>query len=146
MNGVLTYRLMLNTKKSDEGIITITDHIPTGASYVDASGYAKFYKNDYDQHDSNYAGCTFSKGTNPAFHAVKNTDGSTDLTITISDYKYISGYPMVAVYYQASVSDDSHWQNAAAPGKTYSNTATWGNYTSTQNTTVTRQVEKLDKQ
>ncbi len=146
VNGVLTYRLMLNTKKADEGTITITDHIPAGETYVDDSGYAKFYKNDYDQHDSNYAGCTFLKGTNPAFHEVKNTDGSTDLTITISDYKYISGYPMVAVYYQASVSDDSHWQNAAAPGKTYSNTATWGNHTSTQNTTVTRQVEKLDKQ
>ncbi|MST81111.1 hypothetical protein [Bilifractor porci] len=146
VKGVLTYRLMLNTKESDEGIITIKDHIPAGESYVEGSGYAKFYKNDYDQHDSNYAGCTFSKGTNPAFHAVKNTDGSTDLTITISDYKYISGYPMVAVYYSASVADDLHWQNAAAPGKTYGNTATWGNHTSTQNTTVTRQVKKLDKQ
>lgn len=146
VKGVLTYRLMLNTKKTDEGTITITDHIPAGESYVEDSGYAKFYKSDYDQHDSNYAGCTFSKGTNPAFLAVKNTDGSTDLTITISDYKYSNGYPMVAVYYQASVSGDSHWQNAAAPGKTYSNTATWGSHTSTQNTTVTRQVKKLDKQ
>ncbi len=146
VKGVLTYRLMLNTKKTDEGTITITDHIPAGESYVEGSGYATFYKSDYDQHDSNYAGCTFSKGNNPAFQAGKNTDGSTDLTITISDYTYNSGYPMVAVYYQASVADDSHWQNAAAPGKTYSNTATWGNHTSTQNTTVTRQVKKLDKQ
>ena len=146
VKGVLTYRLMLNTKKTDEGTITITDHIPASESYVEGSGYAKFYKSDYDLHDSNYAGCTFSKGTNPAFHVVKNTDGSTDLTITISDYTYNNGYPMVAVYYQASVADDSHWQNAAAPGKTYSNTATWGNHTSTQNTTVTRQVKKLDKQ
>ncbi|MDD6685849.1 MAG: Cna B-type domain-containing protein [Lachnospiraceae bacterium] len=147
VEGILNYRLMLNTKKADEGTITITDHIPAGETYVDGSGYAKFYKDDYNLFDSNYYnGFTFSPGKNPAFHAVTNQDGSTDLTITIQGYKYSSDYPMVAVYYQASVAEDSHWQNAAAPGKTYSNTATWGNHTSTQNTTVTRQVKELDKQ
>lgn len=155
--GTLEYRLMLNTTKDDEGTITITDTLPKGEKIVDGSVVATFFENQYTwdkksnyvniyDENGNYAGqFTFVDGKNPSYTATENADGTTTLTITIANYKYASGYPRVAVTYKVSVAKDEYWQDPKSTSKTYTNTASWNGHTSSQSTTVKRDVANVTK-
>lgn len=143
--GTLEYRLMLNTTKDDEGTITVTDTLPKGEALVKNSVTARFFQNEYSSQQSNYAGTTFEDGKNPTYETKSNDDGTTTLTITIDNYKYVSGYPRVAVTYKVSVTKDEYWQDPKSTSKTYKNTATWKDHTSEQSTTVKRDVANVTK-
>ena len=143
VNGTLTYRLMLTTSENDNNKdIIITDTLPEGATYVDGSLYAKFFKSEYDKHDTNYSGTDFTGANKPQVTSSQK-DGRTVLTITIPKYTYSSQYPTVAVYYSLSVAQDPSW--AKGEEKTYSNNASWNSHTASTNTTVKREFKVLSK-
>lgn len=143
VNGTLTYRLMLTTSANDNNKdIIITDTLPEGATYVDGSLYAKFFKSEYDKHDTNYSGTDFT-GANKPQVTNSQKDGRTVLTITIPKYTYANGYETVAVYYSLSVAQDPSW--AKGEEKTYSNNASWNSHTASTNTTVKREFKVLSK-
>ena len=143
VNGTLTYRLMLTTSANDNNNdIIITDTLPEGATYVDGSLYAKFFKSEYDQHDTNYNGTDFT-GDNKPQVTRSQKNGRTVLTITIPKYTYVNGYETVAVYYNLSVAQDPSW--AKGEEKTYSNNASWNSHTASTNTTVKRDFKVLSK-
>lgn len=143
VNGTLTYRLMLTTSANDNNKdIIITDTLPEGATYVDGSLYAKFFKSEYDNHDTNYSGTDFT-GANKPQVTNSQKDGRTVLTITIPKYTYSSQYPTVAVYYSLSVAQDPSW--AKGEEKTYSNNASWNSHNASTNTTVKREFRVLSK-
>jgi LPXTG-motif cell wall-anchored protein/uncharacterized repeat protein (TIGR01451 family) len=143
VNGTLTYRLMLTTSANDNNRdIIITDTLPEGATYVDGSLYAKFFKSEYDKHDTNYSGTDFTGANKPQVTSSQK-DGRTVLTITIPKYTYANGYETVAVYYSLSVAQDPSW--AKGEEKTYSNNASWNSHTASTNTTVKREFKVLSK-
>jgi LPXTG-motif cell wall-anchored protein/uncharacterized repeat protein (TIGR01451 family) len=143
VNGTLTYRLMLTTSANDNNKdIIITDTLPEGATYVDGSLYAKFFKSEYDKHDTNYSGTDFTGANKPQVTSSQK-DGRTVLTITIPKYTYANGYETVAVYYSLSVAQDPSW--AKGEEKTYSNNASWNSHTASTNTTVKREFKVLSK-
>lgn len=143
VNGTLTYRLMLTTSANDNNKdIIITDTLPEGATYVDGSLYAKFFKSEYDQHDTNYNGTDFTGDNKPKVTSSQK-NGRTVLTITIPKYTYVNGYETVAVYYNLSVAQDPSW--AKGEEKTYSNNASWNSHTASTNTTVKREFKVLSK-
>lgn len=145
--GVLKYRLMLYTTSEDQGTIIITDVLPKGETLVGGTSAvsATFFDSEYYSCQNNYAGTIFADGSNPTYETKQNNDGTTTLTITISGYNYAKDHPKIAVTYSASVTSDSDWDNPDATKKTYSNTATWGNNNSTQNTTVDRKARSVAK-
>lgn len=143
VNGTLTYRLMLTTSANDNNKdIIITDTLPEGATYVDGSLYAKFFKSEYDKHDTNYSGTDFTGANKPQVTSSQK-DGRTVLTITIPKYTYSSQYPTVEVYYSLSVAQDPSW--AKGEEKTYSNNASWNSHNASTNTTVKREFKVLSK-
>lgn len=143
VNGTLTYRLMLTTSANDNNKdIIITDTLPEGATYVDGSLYAKFFKSEYDKHDTNYSGTDFTGANEPQVTSSQK-GGRTVLTITIPKYTYANGYDTVAVYYNLSVAQDLSW--AKGEEKTYSNNASWNSHTASTNTTVKREFKVLSK-
>lgn len=143
VNGTLTYRLMLTTSANDNNNnIIITDTLPEGATYVDGSLYAKFFKSEYDKHDTNYNGTDFTGDNKPQVTSSQK-NGRTVLTITIPKYTYVNGYETVAVYYNLSVAQDPSW--AKGEEKTYSNNASWNSHTASTNTTVKREFKVLSK-
>lgn len=143
VNGALTYRLMLTTSANDNNKdIIITDTLPEGATYVDGSLHAKFFKSEYDQHDKNYSGTDFTGDNKPQVRSSQK-NGRTVLTITIPKYTYVNGYETVAVYYNLSVAQDPSW--AKGEEKTYSNNASWNSHTASSNTTVKREFKALSK-
>ncbi len=145
MEGVLSYRLILNTSSSDNGTITITDTLPAGATLVDGSVKATFYENEYSSHSTNYAGTDFENGQKPTYGVVVNDDGTTTLTITITGYTYASSHPRVAVSYDVSVAGDPAWNDPMADTVSYANTAAWNGHTDSQNTTVKRAAKPATK-
>lgn len=156
-SGILNYRLILNTTEADQGTITITDTLPKGEKLVDGSVVATFFENEYTWNKkSNYADIydenhkwlgqfTFVDGTNPSYTTTDNADGTTTLTIKISDYVYAGGYPNIAVAYKVSVVDDEYWKDPKSTSKTYTNTASWNGHTTDQSTTVKRDVANVTK-
>lgn len=143
VSGTLTYRLMLTTSANDNNKdIIITDTLPEGATYVDGSLYAKFFKSEYDQHYKNYNGTDFTGDNKPRVTSSQK-NGRTVLTITIPKYTYVNGYETVAVYYNLSVAQDPSW--AKGEEKTYSNNASWNSHTASTNTTVKREFKVLSK-
>ena len=143
VNGTLTYRLMLTTSANDNNKdIIITDTLPEGATYVDGSLYAKFFKSEYDKHDTNYSRTDFTGDNKPQVTSSQK-NGRTVLTITIPKYTYVNGYETVAVYYNLSVAQDPSW--AKGEEKTYSNNASWNSHTASTNTTVKREFKVLSK-
>lgn len=145
MGGVLTYRLMLNTTAEDNGTITITDVLPAGQALVGGSVTATFFDSEYYSTKTNYAGTTFVDGTNPQYTAVPNEDGTTTLTITITDYTYTGNHPKVAVMYETSIASDAVWGNPFSDRKTYTNTASWNSHAASQSTTVKRESKPVAK-
>lgn len=143
--STLEYRLMLNTTKEDEGTITIKDTLPEGESLVAGSVSATFFDSEYYSYQDNYAGTKFVDGENPTYKTTPNADGTTGLEITISSYKFASGHPRVAVTYKVSIADDEYWKDPKSTSKTYTNNASWNGHTSSQSTTVKRDVANVTK-
>lgn len=145
LGGTLEYRLMLDTTMDDQGTITIKDTLPKGESLVAGSVSATFFDSEYYSNQNNYTGTTFVDGENPTYRTTENDDGTTRLEITISNYTYAGGHPRVAVTYKVSVASDEYWKDPKSASKTYTNTASWNGHTSSQSTTVKRDVANVTK-
>ncbi|KUH57999.1 hypothetical protein AUL39_07160 [Tractidigestivibacter scatoligenes] len=148
-DGKLTYRINLATDPSDDNTtITVTDTLPKGMTYVDDSIRAAFFKDEYYEDTTNNAGVDLGKGKANAPQLTTSTteDGGTLLTITIPNFHYDSNpeKQTIALYYDVSIKSDPSWNNGSTT-KTYSNTAKWGESSSTQNTTVNRDEEAFSK-
>jgi LPXTG-motif cell wall-anchored protein len=147
----LEYRVILNTDSTTGSTITVTDTLPQGMSIVNGQVWARFFMNEYDEHQSNYKGTAFvdgansTSGANPTYTATVNADGTTTITFTIGNYTYASGYPLVAIHYKTSVAGDSYWSDLKNDRKSYANTVEWNGHTDKQTTTVTRDVENVMK-
>lgn len=151
LKNQLEYRLLLYTDDNTGSTIQITDTLPAGMEIVDGSVYARFFVSSYDEHQSNYAGTTFvdgansTSGANPTYTATKNSDGTTTVVFTISNYHYASAYPQIALHYKTTVGNDSYWNSLSNLNKTYENTASWNGYTDSTKTTVTREIKNVEK-
>lgn len=148
-DGKLTYRINLAIDPSDDNTtITVTDTLPKGMSYVDDSIRAAFFRDENYEDTTNNAGVDLGKGKANAPQLTTKTteDGRTVLTITIPNFRYDSRpeKQTIALYYDVSIKSDPSWNNGSIT-KTYSNTAEWGESSSTQNTTVNRDEEAFSK-
>lgn len=146
VNGQLTYRLLLNTTRSDEGTLTIKDELPAGVKYVDGSIQARFFVSEYYSSPDNYKGTNFNGNAKPQVITTDNEDGTTkSMTIIIGHYIYAPDYPMVEIQYSVSLADDPEWNDATLTERTYTNQADWGDSHDSSETKVTREREKIIK-
>lgn len=165
-NGILYYRVLINTNLTDNEAIHLTDIISEGAKYVEGSLQAAFYDNDYysyskiesydqslqytdpsgwDSHNNKYV-YDLTANKRPTV-----TDANGQINITIPrGYNYnlnsgsVSGRT-IQLTYQMTVSDDTSWNNPNQTQKTYKNKVTWGNNSDSQKTEMTRELSEVKK-
>lgn len=150
-DGILYYRLLIRTEPGSDEEILLTDTLPEGAQFIEDSLDAKFYTNDWTLWDSietwepEYKKYDFKGEQKPS----SSVDGQ-KLQIKIQ-----SGYNIndngkkngnvIAVTYRISIKDDEFWDNLKNESQVYTNHVEWGNYEAEQETTVDREVEKVQK-
>ncbi len=144
IKGILNYRLMLNTTEADNGTITITDVLPAGTSLVDGSVKAEFNFGSWNR-NTNDRGTDFNSTSKPQAVTSPNEDGTATLTITIPNYTFVSGYERVAVSYSISLAEDPAWNDQAKTVQTYVNKASWAGNSSSTETKVKRERERVIK-
>ena len=165
-NGILYYRVLINTDLDDNGEINLTDIMPEGAEYVDGSLQAAFYVHDsysypmidsynpslrdedpsgWDEANNKYVyDLTGNKKPN-----VKVENGQMNITI-YKGYNYdltngsSSGHT-IQLTYQMKVSDDSSWNDPTQTQKTYENKVTWGSNSDSQKMEMTRELSEVQK-
>lgn len=146
-NGILYYRLLIRTKASDNGEITLTDTLPEGATLVENSVTGAFYGNSGWHPTTNWQGYDF-QGDQKVTYTVdgqkvkmKIAGGYNTTKITQES----TGGNTLEVMYQISVKDDDFWKNLSNSDKTYTNKVEWNGNSTEQTTTVDRDVEKVQK-
>ena len=154
-DGNIFYRLMLKLDPNQKGDITVTDVLPKGMSYVEGSMNVRFYKSDYDLAKSNYNWQVRKKygfserhydfGVDQPSIDVKEQKDGTLLTFHIKDGYEADQEQRIAIDYLANVSNDSDWKNMTITNKDYTNSASWGDTTSQQTTTIKRPVKVVNK-
>ena len=150
-DGYLYYRLMIRPDKDEE--IEITDELSdSGMSFDVESVKARFY---FDE--SNVRNVCYDSGNH-----IYNFDGNEkpEISITTSEnntqilkVKIKPGYichsqnhEALVVIYRVKISDDLAWKDLNVTGKTYENTAHWGDISSSAKTIVeNREIEKVKK-
>ena len=166
-NGILYYRVLINTNLTDNEAINLTDIMPEGANYVDGSLQAAFYGNDYyysyskieswdptlqdkdpsgwDSHNNKYV-YDLTANKKPT---VDVAGGQIRITIP-KGYNYnlnsSSGSGRtIQLTYQMKVSDDTSWNDPNQTQKTYRNRVEWGNNSDSQKTEMTRELSEVKK-
>lgn len=165
-NGILYYRVLINTDLTDNEAINLTDIMPEGAKYVDGSLQAAFYVNDYFSYpmidssdlslkdkdpsgwdsDNNKYVYDLTANKKPT---VEDADGQIHITIP-KGYNYNlnsgsgSGHT-IQLTYQMKVSDDTSWNDPTQTQKTYENKVTWGNNSDSQKMEMTRELSEVQK-
>lgn len=144
-NGVLNYRLLLRTKVTDDGEITVTDTLPEGTTLIKDSVKGFFYA------DNNSKDCWGDYNFNQNKKPEITVDGQ-KLTIKVQAgynscgkvYNQEEGN-VIELRYQVSIKDDEFWKNVTNEEKDYTNHAQWNGNSTEQTTTVNREVEKVQK-
>lgn len=163
-NGILYYRVLINTDLTDNEAINLKDIMPEGAEYVDGSLKAAFYINDsysysnFVIYDSKFetedpSGWDGTKYTYDLTVNKKPTvtveDGQMHITIPKGyNYNLNSGNSTghtIQLTYQMKVSDDSSWNDPTQTQKTYENKVTWGNNSDSQKMEMTRELSEVQK-
>ena len=165
-NGILYYRVLINTNLTDNDEIYLTDIMPEGANYVDGSLQAAFYDNDYwsypmiesydpslkdedpsgwdSEHNKYVYDLTANKRPTVTF-----ADGQIHITIPKGyNYNLNSGRGSgrtIQLTYQMKVSDDTSWNDPNQTQKTYKNRVEWGNNSDSQKTEMTRELREVQK-
>lgn len=165
-NGILYYRVLINTNLTDNEAIHLTDIMPEGAKYVDGSLQAAFYGNDWWSYPMIDSSDPSLKNTDPSgWDSVHNkyvydltankkptvtvTNGQINITIP-RGYNYnlnsgsVSGRT-IQLTYQMTVSDDTSWNDPNQTQKTYRNSVEWGNNSDSQTTEMTRELREVQK-
>ena len=165
-NGILYYRVLINTKLTDNDEIKLTDITPEGANYVDGSLQAAFYGDDYWSYpmiesydpslknedpsgwDSEHNKYVYDLTANKR-PTVNVADGQIHITIPKGyNYNLNSGSGSgrtIQLTYQMRVSDDTSWNDPNQTQKTYKNKVTWGNNSDSQTTEMTRELREVQK-
>lgn len=163
-NGILYYRVLINTKLTDNEEIKLTDTMPEGAQYVKDSLVAGFYVNDsysypyFDVYNPNLKDEDFSGWDGVKY--VYNLTGNKKPTVAVQDgkihitipkgYNYnlnnssSSGHT-IQLTYQMKISDDTSWNDPTQSKKTYENKVTWGNDSDSQKMEITRELNEVQK-
>ncbi|WP_295249530.1 SpaA isopeptide-forming pilin-related protein [uncultured Catenibacterium sp.] len=165
-NGILYYRVLINTDLTDNEAINLTDIMPEGAEYVEGSLQAAFYVNDsysYPMIDSYNQSL---KDEDPSGWDAVNNKYVYDLTakkkptIAVDDGQIHITIPKgyncnlnsdssaghtIQLTYQMKVSDDSSWNDPTQTQKTYENKVTWGNNSDSQKMEMTRELSEVQK-
>nr|WP_314639240.1 Cna B-type domain-containing protein [uncultured Olsenella sp.] len=151
VNGILTYRLLLNTTKADEGNIVINDDLPSGQT-LDESSIKAVFRDSADgggEYSDNGGWGDQKSDLNGdqklSYTTSTNADGTTHLQIKIPNYRYFNSRTLIAVTYKVSLADDPTWKDPKNASKTYTNTADWNGHYSTTNTKVTHDVKNISK-
>ena len=165
-NGILYYRVLINTSLNDNGEINLTDIMPEGAQYVDGSLQAAFYVNDYssypkiESYDQSWENEDPSGWDSASNKYVYDLTGNKKPTVTVEDGKMHITIPKgyncnlnsgnstghtIQLTYQMKVSDDSSWNDPTQTQKTYENKVTWGNNSDSQKMEMTRELSEVQK-
>ena len=165
-NGILYYRVLINTKLTDNDEIKLTDITPEGANYVDGSLQAAFYGGDYWFYPMIESYDPSLKNEDPSgwdsehnkyvYDLTSNKKPTVDVAggqirITIpKGYNYnlnsSSGSGRtIQLTYQMKVSDDTSWNDPNQTQKTYRNRVEWGNNSDSQTTEMTRELREVQK-
>lgn len=165
-NGILYYRVLINTNLTDNDEINLEDIMPEGANYVDGSLQAAFYGNDYysyskieswdptlqdkdpsgwDSHNNKYV-YDLTANKRPTVTVV---GGQIHITIPKGyNYNLNSGSGSgrtIQLTYQMKVSDDTSWNDPNQTQKIYKNRVEWGNNSDSQKTEMTRELREVQK-
>ena len=165
-NGILYYRVLINTNLTDNDEIYLTDIMPEGANYVDGSLQAAFYDNDYWSYPMIESYDPSLKDEDPSGWDSEHNKYVYDLTankrptVTVADgqihitipkgynYNLNSGSGSgrtIQLTYQMKVSDDTSWNDPNQTQKTYKNKVKWGNNSDSQTTEMTRELSEVQK-
>lgn len=163
-NGILYYRVLINTKLTDNEEIKLTDTMPEGAQYVKDSLVAGFYVNDsYSYPYFDVYNPKLESEDSSGWDGVKyvyNLTGNKKPTVAVQDgkihitipkgYNYnlnnssSSGHT-IQLTYQMKISDDTSWNDPTQSKKTYENKVTWGNDSDSQKMEITRELNEVQK-
>lgn len=165
-NGILYYRVLINTNLTDNEAINLTDIMPEGAKYVDGSLQAAFYGDDYWSYpkieiwDSTLQNRDPSGWDSDRQVYVYDLTANKRPTVTVANgqinitiprgYNYnlnsgsVSGRT-IQLTYQMTVSDDTSWNDPNQTQKTYRNRVEWGNNSDSQTTEMTRELREVQK-
>ena len=165
-NGILYYRVLINTNLTDNEAINLTDIMPEGAKYVNGSLQAAFYDNDYYTYPKIEIWDSALQNRDPSgwdsdrhvyvYDLTANKKPTVDVAggqirITIpKGYNYnlnsSSGSGRtIQLTYQMKVSDDTSWNDPNQTQKTYRNRVEWGNNSDSQTTEMTRELREVQK-
>lgn len=165
-NGILYYRVLINTNLTDNDEIKLTDIMPEGAKYVNGSLQAAFYDNDYYTYPKIEIWDSTLQNRDPSgwdsdrhvyvYDLTANKKPTVDVAggqirITIpKGYNYnlnsSSGSGRtIQLTYQMKVSDDTSWNDPNQTQKTYRNRVEWGNNSDSQKTEMTRKLREVQK-
>ena len=140
-DGTLTYRLVINTELGSSGDIVLTDTLPEGMCYVDNSLEAVFDHGSWTT--------VWGPGENYNIGVDKKPNvsvGDNTLTITILDgYNTTTSASTIWITYKVSIKDDSFWSDLTHEEKKYTNSVTWDKNSGSQETTVEREIQKVQK-
>lgn len=165
-NGILYYRVLINTNLTDNDEIYLTDIMPEGANYVDGSLQAAFYDNDYwsypmiESYDPSLKDEDPSGWDSDRHVYVYDLTANKKPTVTVENgqihitiprgynYNLNSGSGSgrtIQLTYQMTVSDDTSWNDPNQTQKTYRNRVKWGDNSDSQKTEVTRELSEVQK-
>jgi Periplasmic protein TonB, links inner and outer membranes len=142
-DGVLEYRLLLDLAALASDNFTVSDLLPEGMELVEGSPRV-FFTND--SYNGQYSG-TFSNPENFAVAVESKPDGTSLVTFTgtgITD-QMKQTYAYIAIVYQVRLTDETLWNDYTESSATFTNVATWDQYTATQTATVVNSPKRLEK-
>ncbi len=141
--GVLEYRLLVDLSVLEEDSLTVTDILPAGVELLPESPRAFFTgANLYGEYNG-----TFTDESNFSFSTVAQEDGTTLLSFQISgvteQMKHSYGY--IGIIYRVRLTDESLWNDYTHSTASFTNVASWDDYTAVQTVTVENQPKRLEK-
>lgn len=165
-NGILYYRVLINTDLTNNEEINLTDIMPEGAQYVKGSLQATFYFSEsytypmfesYDQNLKDEDPSGWDSDSNKYVYDLTGNkkpnviveDGKMHITI-YKGYNYnlnngSSAGHTIQLTYQMKISDDESWNDPTQTKKTYENKVTWGGNSDSQKMEVTRELNEVQK-
>lgn len=141
--GELEYRLLLDLSAVADGDLTVTDLLPAGTELIPNS-VRVFYTgvNYHGEYDG-----TFANADNFHYTTAPAADGKTQLTFTatgITD-QMKQTYAYIGIVYSVRLTDESLWNDYTHASETFTNVATWDDYTATESVTVINEPKRVWK-
>ena len=147
VNGKISYRLLWRNLSGTDDAVVLTDILPAGLSLT-GNAAAAFYASEHytwtvKQQYIDGTQVTYDLAAQVQTSSVENPqDGTTAVTITIPAGHNLDGRnDPIAVYYEAEID----WPSLAQNTVTFRNTASWGTYGASQDTTVERDIPVVQK-